>query len=185
MSYKGIPFTVLMVALVASLAYRRVRRTVGRQRITPRRFVLRASLLVLVGGVLFASLLLAVDLSRLGEVFAALAVGIALGFYGLRLTRFEVVDGAVYYVPNPYLGVIISALLIGRIAYTLVFSAISGNSPLGPASFDPSTSGGAGFQQAYDPVSGTLLYLFIGYYVTYYAGLLMRSRQLSKDPGES
>jgi hypothetical protein len=62
MSYKGIAFTVILAALVAFLAYRRVRRTVGRQRVTPRRFVLRAGLLVVAGCVLFFSLRLAFNL---------------------------------------------------------------------------------------------------------------------------
>jgi hypothetical protein len=139
---------------------------------------------MLVGGILFVSLLLAFDLLDLGESLVGLAGGISLGFYGLRLTSFEVGEDAAYYVPNPYLGVVISALLIGRIAYSLVLNALSGNSPFGPTSFDPSSSGSAGFQQAYDPISGTLLFLFIGYYITYYAGLLMRSRRLPKDSVE-
>jgi hypothetical protein len=185
MSFKGIPLTVILTALVAFLAYRRVRRTVGRQRVTPGRFVVRAGLLVLAGCALFFSLRLAFDLLKLGEVFIGLAVGVALGFYGLRLTRFEAGEDAVYYVPNPYLGVIISALLIGRIAYGLIFNAISGNSPFDTTSIDQSTPGGSSLQQAYDPVASTLLFLFIGYYVTYYAGLLIRCRRLSKVSGEA
>ena len=79
---------------------------------------------------------------------------------------------------------VISALLIGRIAYGFAFDALSGNSPFGPESFDRDSQGTGGFQQSYDPVSSTLLFLFVGYYVTYYAGLLLRSRRLSKDPSE-
>ena len=185
MSYGGIAFTVLLAALVAFLAYRRVRRTIGRQRVTPRRFVLRAGLLVLAGCLVFAALLAAFDLLELGEVFVGLGLGVALGLYGLRRTSFEVGEDGVYYVPNPYLGVIISALLIGRIAYSFVFDALSGDSPFGSASLDRGATGNASFQQSYDPVSGGLLFLFIGYYVAYYSGLLLRSRGLSKDAEES
>jgi hypothetical protein len=184
MSSNGILFTIAIAAFVAFVAYRRVRRTIGRQRVTPRRFVLRASILVLVGCVIFVTLLMSFTFLELGEVFVGIGLGVALGFYGLRRTEFEVGEDALYYVPNPYLGVVISALLIGRIAYSFAFNALSGNSPLGTESFDQGAQGTGGFQQSYDPVSSTLLFLFIGYYVTYYAGLLLRSRRLSKDSSE-
>lgn len=45
---------------------------------------------------------------ELAEVFGGLAVGIALGIYGLGLTAFETGGDVTYYIPNTYLGLAIS-----------------------------------------------------------------------------
>ena len=179
MDTSGVLYTVLISALVMFAVYRRVRRTIGRQRVTPGRFVFRIVVLVVVGVAIFAALLRVFDIGGLAEVFAGLVIGIALGLYGLRLTKFEATEQGAYYIPNRYLGLAVSALLIGRIAYGFLRGSLSGSSPFETVSTGSAPSGSAGLQQAYDPVSSMLLFVFVGYYVVYYFGVLLRARRAS------
>jgi hypothetical protein len=50
---------------------------------------------------------------------AGLAVGALLGAWGVRLTTFEQVDGELHFQPDRYLGLALSLLLLGRIAWRL------------------------------------------------------------------
>ncbi len=111
----------LLAAAIAVLVcwriVRRVRRLVGRQRVRPGRLAATA--------VLFPTLAVAVALTSLADarlvegLVAGVAIGVALGFLGLRLTRFEHDSGGACYTPNTLLGVAISLLFVGRIAYRL------------------------------------------------------------------
>ena len=174
MNGSGIGFTVLIGALIAFGIYRRVRRNIGRQRLTPKRFVLRICTLLIVGIALFVSLLSAFEVFELAEVFAGLVIGAVVAFFGIRLTEFGKDEDGPYYVPNSYLGLGVSALLVGRIAYGLLYASVGRG--FGPASVVATQNPQAAFQSAYDPVTSALLFVFIGYYVVYYIGVLLRSR---------
>jgi hypothetical protein len=104
MSGSGIGFTVLIAALIAFGLYRRVRRNIGRQRMTPKRFILRICTLSIVGIVLFVSLLSAFKVFELAEVFVGLVAGAVVAFFGIRLTEFGMDEDGPYYAPNSYLG---------------------------------------------------------------------------------
>src|SRR4051812_46904509 len=104
--------TVVLIALVPLIAWRlysRVRRMVGRQRLSRIRPWIPVCL--------FPVLVLLLGLvSRQHPVtLAALAGGVTFGgvlaVYGLRLTRFERTPQGLFYTPNAYLGVALSLLL--------------------------------------------------------------------------
>ena len=177
MDGSGIGFTVLIAALIAFGLYRRMRRNIGRQRVTPKRFVLRICVLSIVGVVLFVSLLSAFKVFELAEVFVGLVAGAVVAFIGIRLTKFGTDEDGPYYVPNRYLGLAVLALLIGRIAYSILRASVGQG--FGPASVATGQNPQAAFQNAYDPVSSALLFIFIGYYVVYYIGVLLRSRSMA------
>lgn len=145
--------------------YRRIRRQFGRQPWQPRRTIARMVLLSLV----LASLVVAgIFVPNAGwAVAAGLAVGLGLGFYGVSLTRIELIDGVRSYVPNPWIGGALSLLLLGRLAWRFLHG---------------------GFMQAQATTTGasplTLAFAaaLIGYYLTYSAVLTVRMQRLVLQP---
>ena len=105
--------TAVLVPLVAFALYRRVRRTFGRQPVTPKRMIARMALFSLVSVVFLV-------LFPTPSGFAFAAVGAALGgvlaSYGLRHTRFDVTAADKGYTTNPWIGSIVTALFVGRLA---------------------------------------------------------------------
>jgi len=114
------------------------------------------------------------DLAAAGLV--GLAAGAALAYIGVKLTRFDAMPAGIFYTPNGYIGAALSALLLGRLAYrfvvlypTLQAAQAGGDNPLDA------------FQRS--PFTLALLAIVIGYYLAYYAGLLIRSSALPEQPG--
>src|SRR5204863_5035700 len=103
----------LLVPLVAWRVYSRVRRMVGRQRLSKWRARVTLTIFPL------ACLMLGVGVlahpERLAVFVAALGAGGALSVYGLRKTEFEAVPGMLYYTPNAHLGIALSLLFLGRV----------------------------------------------------------------------
>jgi drug/metabolite transporter superfamily protein YnfA len=155
-------FAVLFVFVM----YRRFRRLFGRQPVQPARLKFRVAILLLAGGFL----LLRGGLDAQGglAVGLGLAGGVALGLLGVRLTRFEDTPQGRFYTPHGGIGLVLSALLLGRLAYRFVTiwplmqgARMAGENPMG--SFERS------------PLTLAIFALLVGYYVTYYVGILLRS----------
>ena len=151
--------TVAIVALVAWRLYSRIRRMVGRQRLSRVRPGFTVVLLPLVvGGLVFASRSNTVSMVAL---LAGVAGGAALGVFGLRLTKFESGPQGWFYTPNAHLGIALSVLLIARIGYRIArASMVSSTGPPPPATFVQS------------PLTLIIFGTLAGYYVTYAVGLL-------------
>jgi hypothetical protein len=157
------PFVLAPLALL--MLYRRVRRSVGRQLLRPHALMVRVVIMALIALGLGSMAWFAPQLG-LGAV-AGLVLGAGLGLIGLKLTRFESDAEHRYYIPNPYIGVALSALLLARLAYrymVLVPSTVQAAS----ASAMPPPYG--------SPLTMALVALLIGYYLSYSAGVLLRSR---------
>jgi hypothetical protein len=158
---------VVLVPLLAWRIYKRVRRNIGRQ---------RSRLWRHWAGTVLCPLLLAVlalgamhSLPAEEALLGGIAGGLALGFYGLRLTRFEHEGNQFFYTPNPYLGVGLSLLLVGRIAWRMV-ELYETQGHLTPASGDVARS----------PLTLLMVGLVFGYYAAYSLGLLRWRR---RSPG--
>ena len=152
----------LLVPLVAWRVYSRVRRMVGRQRLSKWRARITLTIFPLV--CLMLALGVIAHPERLSVFVVALAAGGALSVYGLRRTKFEAVPGMLYYTPNAHLGIALSLLFLGRVIYR-AFEIYS--MPAGSAS---------GEQFARSPLTLAVFGLLAGYYIGYAIGLL-RSRQ--------
>jgi hypothetical protein len=152
----------LVSSLVVWRVYRRIRRNVGRQEFQPRRTLIRIAIF----GLITISIAIAVvrHPAVLFGYAGGLLAGAVLAFVGLRLTYFDSTPEGRFYTPNVYIGVVLSLLLIARLAYRLLtlYSSPSVNSlpPSGMLS----------------PVTLLILGLTAGYYIVYFTGIFMRCR---------
>ena len=162
-----LPLAFVPLALFA--VYRRYKRHVGRQPMQPVRLVLRASLMLALGIVLSISAWPHVDVLESGA--AGLASGIALAIAGIRLTRFESTSEGIFYMPNIYIGLGITALLLGRLLYRFVV--------LYPSMKAAAQANDADAFSAIhkSPLTFGIFALIIGYYVVYNIALLLLSRR--------
>jgi hypothetical protein len=158
--------TLIFVPLVGFALYRRLKRTFGRQAITPRRMVLRMVLLTIVC-ILFLAWL--PTLAGAGAATAGAIIGVLLARLGIAHTTFETTPEGKFYTSDPRIGLVVTALFLGRLAARLVTVyqsaalAAPGQAPIPSMQRSPLTLG--------------LFFLLAAYYVTYYGAVLMRSRE--------
>jgi len=84
---------------------------------------------------------------------------------GVRLTRFDSTEKGVFYTPSTVIGICLTLLLVGRIAYRAVTF-------FGPRA--PNQPPSALFQS---PVTLLVFGLTAGYYLSYQTGVLLRGRK--------
>ena len=167
---------LIMLPLLALIVWRRVSRSFGSQPIRRKRMIARVVLFSIIGAVLaltgFHHLALAEGL------FGGVLVGGAIGLFGLQLTRFEVhpVKGDCY-VPNPWIGALLTVLLLGRLAWRLivVWPQMQHMEAL-------TATHGTGMQMqpmgyAANPLTMLVIGLLVGYYIVYYSGVLVHHRR--------
>jgi hypothetical protein len=148
--------------------YYRMRRMIGRQKLSSVRPWITVSI--------FPLLVLLLLLSAVAHPGSALALlvgvlgGVALGIYGLRLTKFEQNSEGYFYTPSAHLGIALSLLLLARLGYRMVQLFM--------------LTGEAGINSPGDLTRSPLTILIFGtlagYYVTYAVGLL-RWRRGARD----
>ena len=157
---------LLVVALVAWRVYARIRRVIGRQRLS----TVRPWITVVVFPLIAVLVLLTSLVHPLtGAALAAgAAVGIGLGLYGTRLTKFEVTPAGLFYTPNAHLGIALSLLMVLRLGYRFVTLQMSGGN------IDPQS-----MQLGASPLTMAIFGTLAGYYVTYAIGLLRWRAQVS------
>jgi hypothetical protein len=156
-------------ALVLWRVYSRVRRMIGRQKLSKiRPWFTVVVFPLLVGLLLLGSL--AHPLSARALV-AGVGCGAALGVYGLRLTKFEPTPQGLFYTPNAHLGIALSLLFLGRLAYRVVqIYVLAGQaSAADPAEFTRS------------PLTLLIFGTLAGYYVMYAVGLLRWRRDVFRS----
>ncbi len=162
--------TGAIVALIVWRMYSRIRRVIGRQQLSVKRVWIRIVVFPLVIALLALSP--SMHLEALGYLACGVAVGVALGVLGLRLTKYEVTGEGLFYIPSAHLGVALSTLLIARIAYRFAVNGFPGAAAAGP----PPGSG-------LTPITMLLVGTLAGYYWTYAVGLLRWSRRSRAAPG--
>ena len=161
---------LVSVPLMAWGIYRRVRSSFGRQPIRSKRMVVRIVILsVLVVGFGLSGLY---NPALLEGLLAGLGLGAAVGYVGLRLTRFETTAEGDRYIPNTWIGAAVTALLLGRVAYRFV---VAGSLAAGDAATTAAAQQHP--QIGNSPLTLLVLGLTFGYYICYYAGLLVHHRR--------
>jgi len=161
---------LLLVPLVAWRVHSRIRRMVGRQRLSKWRARITLIIFPLVS-LMLASAAIAHP-ERLALFAVALAAGGALSMYGIKKTKFEATPGMLYYTPNAHLGIALSVLFLARIAWR-VFEVWH---------LPPGTANGQEFARS--PLTLGVFGLLAGYYMGYATGLLHYRRGVLKAKAE-
>jgi len=166
--------TPLLVSLLIGWSiYRRARRSIGRQPVRRARLWLRVAVFAIIGAlVLVASL---TNATLLAALAGGAVGGVALGFIGLRHTKFEATSQGEFYTPHTYIGLIVSALFIARIAFrfmAIYLAPRASATPMNP--FD---------QYQRSPLTLAIFGILIGYYAVFNLGVL-RHRFITQDPLE-
>jgi hypothetical protein len=164
---------IVIAALVIFAVYRRMRRTFGRQKVSETRIWVRIGIFAVVGGLFLMAALRNPPL--LGALLGGLVGGAALGYLGLRHTQFEVTPEGRFYTPHTYIGLVVTALFLGRILYRfLALHAGAQNA----ASADQNPF--AGYQSS--PLTTAIFGVLIGYYVLFNLGVLRKTKALAVAP---
>lgn len=159
--------SILLGALIIWRFYSRIRRMVVRQKLSKVRPWITVCVLPILL-IVFAAVSMWHTLD-LAALFGGAAVGVGLGVYGLRLTRFETTPQGKYYTPSAHLGIALSAVLIVRIAYRVwQVSASSPDLGMSPPGVGPGTPG--------SPLTLLIFGTLAGYYVMYAIGLIRWAR---------
>jgi hypothetical protein len=158
---------LVIAPLIVWRLYARTRRNFGRQPIQPKRMWARVAIFSVV------TLLVAtqglIDPRLAVGLTAGLVGGVVLGIVALMLTCFEIDGRNDCYFPNPWIGMALTALFLGRLLYRLMV--------LYPEMTHAASGGYAAYQRS--PLTMLILGLLLGYYIAYYAGLLIHHRQVS------
>ncbi|MGH8306759.1 MAG: DUF1453 domain-containing protein [Gammaproteobacteria bacterium] len=174
-SVSNIGYTILIAALVLFFLYRRFRRNFGRQPLRPKRMTFRIVALAIVCLLLLASpfrSVMSFAAAALGAV-----IGIGLAFYATAHTKFETTPQGRFYRPHTYIGMAVTALLIGRLIYrfAVVYPMLHGAVQQASQMNQMQASPFASYQRS--PLTLGIYFILAGYYICYYAGVLIKSRQ--------
>ena len=165
----------IMLAVLALLIWRRVRRQFGRQPIRRKRMIARVVLFSLIGVMLAVGSLRNVHLTE-GLLVGALA-GAALGWLGIKLTRFEVDPSrGDCYVPNPWIGALLVSVLLGRLLWRFLMLWPQMQAATTPAS----EFGGMPAGYASSPLTMLMIGMLVGYYIVYFSALLIHHRRFQQ-----
>lgn len=157
----------LIAALILWSVYRRMRRSFGKQRVRDGLMRIRIGILTLAA--VLIGVVVAPDVDILGALLAGIACGAALGYVGLRYTKFEVTPQGRFYTPHAYIGMVVTALLVVRILYRFL-GVHHGMAPVAARG----QSLAAIYQHS--PFTLAAFGAVVGYYVLYYVGVLQRTR---------
>jgi hypothetical protein len=169
---------LIMIPLVIFAIWRRVRSQFGAQPIRRNRMMLRIVVFVVLGGLVGSFALR--DMPLLEGFGGGVVAGAALGLLGLQLTKFQIdpVKGDCY-VPNPYIGGLITVLFLARLLYRFAM--------LSPQMQDPTgaTPPIHGPDIGQSPLTLAVFGLLVGYYICYFAGLLVHHQRILRSrPGQ-
>lgn len=170
---------LVLLPLLAWRTYARLRRMVGRQRLSRVRPWITLTL--------FPALVAVFGLAAMGHpgrlwwLAAGLGAGALLGVFGLGKTRFEPTPRGLFYTPNAHLGIALSLLFVLRILYRLVeVTVLEPGRPHGMGDFARSS------------LTLSVFGLLAGYYIAYAVGLVRwrfrvlaakRRREAQQGPG--
>lgn len=181
-SFDHLILAALSYGLVLYFIYRRFRRTFGRQKLSRGRLRFRLTLFWFFGVVLLLPALFSMQM--VAAVVAGAAVGVGLGRWGAKHTRFQKVDETLYYLPHTYAGMVVTALFLGRLLYKFVAGTHSALSIFGMGATPmPGEFGGLG-SLYHNPLTFLLFFTYVSYYLYYYSYVLHESKHLKPEDWE-
>lgn len=144
--------------------YRRVRRNIGRQPLSPLRLKLRAGIILAVLALFGGSALSQGLLDSVLALVAGGTIGVLIAVLALRHTKYEQHDGVEYYVPHLYLGLALSSLLLARMAYRVY--------EVWPQMAHPDGAAPPAFTMPQSPITLALIGLILLYNAAFCIGVL-------------
>lgn len=169
---------IVLIALTLFTIFRRVRRNIGWQVLLRKRLITRTVIFIIIGLIFLASGAVH-PISLISDVIG-LCIGVGLAYYSSAITRFERRDHHWYYLPNIWIGSIVSVIFLGRLLYRFIGLYSGGllNSPQAQQSGSLQNMNAA---IGNSWTAGLLLIMF-AYYVVYYLILLRKQKQLLQSP---
>lgn len=175
-------YYIVMLPLLAWIVWRRVSGQFGRQPIRRKRMIGRIVLFAVIGCLLGLSGLHQLALAE--GLFGGILMGAAVGLVGLRLTRFEIDPGkGDCYVPNPWIGALLTALLLGRLGWRLLGMWHQGH--LAPVAGSTGYAAMQPMGHVLSPLTMLVIGLLVGYYIAYFTGLLVHHRRFQRAHAET
>ena len=162
----------VMVSLLAWRVYSRVKRNIGRQRFEPKGMITRIVIFSVVTVLLGVASAFYHPASLLG-LGGGLLAGLPLAMWAVHLTQFEAVGKEKFYTPNTHIGLAVTLLFVGRIAYRMVMLFL----------LQPTVGQRLPPQPALMQSPLTLVFFGVtaGYYIAFLTGVLLRMRKLSAE----
>lgn len=154
--------TFALIVFIGWRLYRRMRRLVGRQASRTWRHAVSAAFFPLILALLAAGAWLSHHEDTMLALGGGVAAGVALGVWGIRLTRFEKTDEGWFYTPNARIGIALMVLLACRIAWRVFEMSRQYGLPMRGASQDMMRS----------PLTMVIVGAMLAYFAAYSAGLL-------------
>ena len=129
--------TAAMVLMFPYMVYRRAKNNIGKQKLQPRRLKVRMGIMLVLLALFGGPSLLTLDPEAALALAAGIAAGVGLSRFNLAHTTFTVVGTDQYYVPNPWIGMSLTALLLTRMTYRMwqMWPMLSGAEGAAPPSF--------------------------------------------------
>lgn len=175
--------SLMLSAFVLFIIYRRFRRNFGRQKLSRWRLKFRIYLLAVIGLILLPFAFFSAE--RALATAAGLGIGLALGVWAGKHTRFLRDGGQLYYIPHTYTGIVVSALFFGRLIYRFVVlsSSVASLATMEGQGGSPGDFGGWS-TIAHNPLTRGLFFILVGYYIYYYSYVLHESEHLKPEDWE-
>ena len=104
-------------------------------------------------------------------------LGIGFGAWGAQRTRFQMYNGQLHYLPHTYTGIAVSLLFLGRLVYRFVQESGAAHAAHAAGSADPSLQA----SMIRSPLTVTVFFVLVGYYLYFYGMLLWKSKHLKTD----
>lgn len=169
---------ILVFVLGAFIVYRiflRVRRNITWQPLHPGKIQVFSVVFLIIGLLFLAGG--AMHTVSLVSDSAGILIGLLLAVVSASITSFEVREGRLWYRPNLWIGMLVTVLFLGRLAYRLYESYAAGAPAAGQAAASVTDRlASIGYDSQYPWASGLLL-MMIAYYFTYNLILLRKGKR--------
>jgi hypothetical protein len=111
--------TAAMVLMFPYMVYRRVKNHIGRQKLNPRRLKLRIGIMLVLLALFGVPAQMTLDPEAAAALLGGSLAGFLLSRFALGHTTFALEGEAQYYVPNPWIGMSLTSLLLARMAWRM------------------------------------------------------------------
>lgn len=159
----------LLAFFILHRVYRRLRRNFGWQPLNSRRLQVSTVIMTIFGFILFISG--SSHISSLISDLAGTALGIILATCSAAMTRFEQREGQLHYMPNLWIGMIVTLLFLIRFLFRFYVAF---------------TQTGVSSAEQWQGITGGwtagLMFVMISYYATYNLFLLRKQKAKMAEP---